>query len=177
MNRQEKEALVESMNETFKASPHMILATFSGLTVNQANELRRKISVAGGRYSVIKNRLAKRAAHGTAAELLMERFSGPCALVSHESDPVVLAKTLSVYAKDNPQLELLAGVVDAKVVLDVDGVKHLASLPGLQEVRAQILAMLNTPATTLVRLLGTPGTQLARVIDAHAEAQGGGSDD
>ena len=174
MNREQKVAFVEELNQRLQAMPHVLLSTFRGLTVNQSNELRRKIRAAGGQYSVIKNRLAKRAAAGTPAEGLTEQLNGPCAVATHESDPVALAKALSEFAKVNPQIEVLAGLLDHTVVLDAKAVKQLGSLPGLQELRAQLLALVQTPATSLVRLLGTPGTQVARVIDARREAQGGG---
>ncbi len=171
MNRTDKVQLVEKMNETFAATPHLILTAFSGLTVNQATDLRSRVRKAGGEIRVIKNRLAKLAAAGTPAESLIEHFSGPCALATHSDDPVVLAKTLSEFGKDNPELKLVAGLIDAKDVVDVKGVKQLASLPGLPELRAQLLSLLQTPASQLVRLLGTPGSQLARALDAHREKQ------
>ena len=171
MNRPQKIAFVEKMNEKFVATPHVIVTSFRGLTANQATSLRSRIRQVGGRLQVIQNRLAKRAATGTPAEPLVERFSGPCAIASHASDPVELAKVLADFSKENPQLELLAGLVDARELLDVDGVKQLAKLPGLTELRAQLLALIQTPAAQLVRLLGTPGTQLARVVDARREEQ------
>jgi len=169
VNRADKNETIDKLHQNFSTVPHMLLATFRGLTVNQANELRRKVGDAGGQYRVIKNRLAKRAAAGTAIEAISDQFSGPCAIAGHESDPVALAKALAEFAKDNPQLELLAGVVDSKAVLDAQGVKALASLPGLPQLRAQLLSLINTPATTLLRLVNTPGTQLARVVDARRE--------
>lgn len=169
MNRAEKVANVEEFNRLFSRTPHVIVAGFRGLTVNQANVLRAKVGEAGGQYRVIQNRLAKRAAKGTALEKLSESFAGPCAVALHAEDPVALAKALSDFAKDNPQLELLAGIVDARDEIDADGVKQLASLPGLPELRAQLLALVQTPATMLVRLLATPGTQMARVVDARRE--------
>jgi len=171
--RERKVSLVEEMNRQFTSTPHYVLASFSKLSANQANDLRRRVSGVGGTYRVIKNRLAKRAAAGTPVEPLAGKFSGPCALATHDSDPVALAKALSDFVKDNPEVEVLAGMIDASAVLDAGGVKQLASLPGLDELRAQILAMINTPATTLVRLINTPATQIGRVIDAHVEAQGG----
>ena len=167
MNRLEKTASVEEMHRSFAETPHVILASFRGLNVNQATDLRSRVRQAGGRFRVIKNRLAKRAAAGTP----IERFEGPCAIATHETDPVSLAKALADFSKENPQLELRAGVVDAKDILDVKGVKQLASLPGLPELRAQLLCLIQTPATQLVRLLGTPGTQVARVLDAHRDRQ------
>jgi large subunit ribosomal protein L10 len=172
VNRAEKKAAIEEMNQAFEASPHLILAGFRGLTVNQSNQLRRRVRDAGGRYRVIKNRLAKQAAAGTSAEQLAGKFSGPCAVATHQSDPIALAKALSDFAKTNPELELLAGVVDAKDLVDGEGVKQLASLPALPDLRAQLLALVATPATMLVRLLSTPGTQLARALDARREMLG-----
>ena len=169
MNRADKNETVEQLHHKFATMPHMLLATFRGLTVNQANDLRRKIGDTGGEYRVIKNRLAKRAAAGTALEGLSEHFSGPCAIAAHEHDPIALAKTLADFAKDNPQLEILAGVVDSKDLVDAAGVQALSALPGLPQLRAQLLALVNTPATTLLRLVNTPATQLARVVDAHRE--------
>jgi large subunit ribosomal protein L10 len=171
VNRAEKISLVESLNQEFSTKPHMVLASFNGLTVNQANALRRTISGIGGSYRVIPNRLAKRAAAGTGAEGLSPSFRGPCAIATHADDPVALAKVLAGFAKENPQVEIQAGLVDAREVLDQAGIKQLATLPSLPELQAQLLAMIQTPATTLVRLLGTPGTQLARVLDARQEEQ------
>lgn len=169
MERAEKVAAVEQLHETFKSYPHVIVTGFSGLSVNQANELRRRVREAGGRYAVIKNRLAKRAAQDTPAEPLAEGLVGPRAIAVHESDPVTLAKALNEFAKDNPQLELLSGLLDGKVVLDAHAVKALADLPGLPELRAQLLSLIQAPATQLVRLLGTPGTQIAQVLEARRE--------
>jgi len=175
VKRQEKVAAVERLNQTLQSVPHVLLTSFRGLTVNQASDLRGRVREAGGSYTVIKNRLAKLAAAGTPMEPLAAHLSGPCAIAMHDSNPVALAKALSAFIKDNPQLEFVAGVVDAKDVLDVAAVKQLALLPGMEELRAQLLALIQTPATTLVRLLATPGTQLARVVDAHRELHEGES--
>ena len=171
MNRAEKNAAVEELNGIFSGAPHMILASFSGLAVNRANELRTRVRDAGGSYRVIKNRLAKRAAGGTPMQALADAFSGPCALAWHQDDPVALAKALADFIKDNPQLELRVGIIDARDELDAAGLKQLSRLPGLPELRAQLLALIQTPGTTLVRLIQTPGEQIARVIDARRESQ------
>ena len=171
MDRAAKIATVERLAEAFKATPHFILADFTGLTVNQATDLRMRVRQAGGSYRVIKNRLARRAAEGTPVEMLTGSLQGPRAMAAHESDPVALAKVLAEFAKDNPQLELIGGIVDAREVLDADGVKALAKLPGMPELRAQLLCLIQTPATMLLRLINTPGEQLARVVDARREAQ------
>lgn len=171
MNRAEKIKVVEELNQEFSNKPHIVLASFKGLTVNQANELRRKIGGIGGSYRVVPNRLAKRAVAGTAAEALGASISGPCAIATHADDPVALAKVIAGFAKEHPQIELLAALVDSREVVDKAGVKQLATLPSLPELQAQLLALIQTPATTLVRLLATPGTQVARVLDARREQQ------
>ena len=175
MNRADKAAFIEELTQTFKENPHVIMTRYSGLTVNQDRELRHQVREVGGRYRVIKNRLARIAAKGSGgAEELSEQFSGPIGIAVHPDDPVSLAKALTKFAKDNPQVEVVAGVVDAKAVVDSKGVEQLSKLPGIDELRAKIVGMINTPATTLVRLLGTPGTQLARVVDARRESLGDG---
>jgi len=171
--RAEKIQVVEGLHQRLENAPHVFVAKFSGLTAIQADTLRSEIRKAGGHYRVIKNRLAKRAAEGTGLALVKDRLTGPCAVATHPSDPVGLAKVLTEFAKKNPQVEIFAGVVDAAQALDGDGVKRLSELPGLPELRAQLLALINTPATTLVRLIGTPGTQVARVIDARREKLAG----
>lgn len=169
MDRATKNEFIRDLNAAFEENPHLIMARNSGLTVNDARELRREIRKAGGRFKVIKNRLAKRAAEGTGAAHLVDHFTGPIAIAMHGSDPVVLAKLLKDFVKEHPKLELVAGVVDGKEVVDAKGVEHLATLPGLQELRAQLAALINTPATQIVRMLGTPGEQTARVIGARRD--------
>lgn len=171
MLRADKINQVEQLTETFGSTPHIFLTRFSGLSATQSDVLRASIRSVGGSYRIIKNRLAKRAAAGTGMEQVAEQFTGPVAIAYHQDDPVGLAKALMDFAGDHPKLEVFAGIIDSGQVMDADGVKQLSKLPGLPELRAQILAMINTPATTLVRLLGTPGTQIARVLDAKSGEQ------
>jgi large subunit ribosomal protein L10 len=113
---------------------------------------------------VVKNRLALRAVAGTPLEPLHDRFTGPTAVAYNAGDPVALAKALADFAKDNPALTLRVGVVEGRQLVEDKGLEALAKLPGLQELRAQLLSMLQAPASKLVRLLATPGTQLARAV-------------
>jgi len=175
VNRTEKTTVVESLTERFRATPHIILADYKGMTAGQATDLRRKIRSIGGTYMVLKNRLARRGSEGTAVAKIADRLKGTCGLAAHPSDPVALAKVVSEFAKDNPQFQLLACVVDSKEVYAAAGIKQLATLPGRQELRAQLLALINTPATQLVRLINTPAGQVARAIDARREKLEGGA--
>ena len=169
MNRTEKNAAIEKMAGALRGAPHVIVTDFRGLTVNQSTDLRRRIRQAGGSFRVVKNRLARRAAVGTAAENVSTHLAGPRAVAFHGSDPVALAKVLTEFAKDNPQLGLVAGVVDAREVVGVEQLKALAALPGLPGLRAQVLAVLEAPAARLLRLVATPSAQLVRALDARRE--------
>jgi len=169
MNRSEKQQLIDELHAELEKSPHAVLVDFRGLSVPAATEFRRKVRAAGSRYRVVKNSLALRASKGTPLERLEARFEGTTGIVYTGDDPVALAKALMDFAKDNPALSVKAGVVSGSDVLDAEGVKALSTMPGLPELRGQLLGLLQTPASNLVRLLATPATQLARVLQAHGE--------
>lgn len=174
MNRTEKETLVDSLHQEFMASPHAVLVDFRGLSVPAVTEFRRKVRAAGSRYRVVKNRLALRAVKDTPLEKLGASFEGTTGVAYAGADPVVLAKVLMDFAKDNPQLVVKGGVVSGGQVLDAEGVKALSTMPGMPELRARLLGTLMAPAAKLVRLLNTPASQMVRVLDAHREKQEGG---
>jgi large subunit ribosomal protein L10 len=169
LNRAEKSEAVASLTESFRGVPNVILTDFRGMTAGQSTELRRRIRATGGTYKVLKNRLARRGSEGTAVGKIADRLKGPCGLAAHPTDAVGLAKAITEFAKDHPQLRLVAAVVDAKEIYETEQIKKLATLPGLPELRAQLLALINTPATQLVRLIQTPAGQVARAIDARRE--------
>ena len=175
MNRTEKQALVDDLHKEFGRSPHAILIDFRGLSVPAVTEFRRKVRQSGSRYRVVKNTLALRAVKDTPLEKLGTKFEGTTGVAYTADDPVALAKVLVDFAKDHPALALKGGLVAGTDVLDAAGVKALSTMPGLPELRARLLRLLQTPATQLVRLLGTPATQLARVLQARQEKQEGGA--
>jgi len=167
MNRTEKEELVEKLHKEFEAAPHAVLVDFRGLSVGAATEFRRNVRASGSTYRVVKNRLALRAAKGTALEKLNGELKGTTGIAYTNEDPVALAKALVDFSKDNPELALKAGVVAGEQVLDAAGVKALSAMPSLPELRSSLLGLLQAPASKLVRLLGTPGTQAAQVLQAR----------
>jgi large subunit ribosomal protein L10 len=169
MNRSEKQQLIDELHKELEQAPHAVLLDFKGLSVPAATEFRRKLRASGARYRVVKNSLALRAAKGTALERLESRLEGTTGIAYTGSDPVALAKALVDFAKDNPALSVKAGVVAGSQMLDAEGVKALSTMPGLAELRARLLGLLQAPATQLVRLLGTPATQLARVVQARQD--------
>ncbi|UCF66823.1 MAG: 50S ribosomal protein L10 [Acidobacteriota bacterium] len=167
--RQQKEAEVQVIREMFERANSLYLVNLHGLSTNEINLLRAALREHGARVRVVKNRLAKRATEGIAAEKLVEQFVGPTAVVSHPDEPVSTAKQLVAFAKDHPAFEIRAGLVDNLEAVDSAGVKTVAELPSVDEVRATLLSLINTPATQLARLLQTPAAQLATVLERKSE--------
>jgi large subunit ribosomal protein L10 len=164
MNRTEKQELIDELHGEFKASPHAVLVDFRGLAVPAVTEFRRKVRQAGSRYRVVKNSLALRAAKGTPLEGLSPKLEGATGIAYTGDDPVALAKVLVDFVKENPALSVKGGIVSGSQLLDAEGVKALSTMPGLPELRARLLGLLQAPASRLVRLLNTPATQLAQVL-------------
>jgi len=137
-----------------------------GLTVAKSTELRTKMRDAGASYKVAKNRLAKRAAEGTPYAAIVDLLTGPTALATSD-DPVAAAKVAIQFAKDNDKLEIVGGAM-GDTLLDAEGVKALASMPSLDELRGKIVGLINAPATKVVQVIQAPAGQLARVFGAYA---------
>ncbi len=169
MDRVQKEELVSSLNDVFSSASSVVVTRPSGLTVAESTELRRRMMESGASFKVTKNRLTRLALKGTKFEPLTDLFVGPTA-IAFSDDPVAAAKVAVDYAGDNDKLEIIGGGLYEEV-LDSEGVKALAKLPSLDELRGKIVGMLNTPATRIAGVLQAPGGQLARVVQAHA-AQG-----
>ena len=166
MDRGQKEELVASMHQTFEDAAMVVVTHYSGLTVSELGEPRSKMYEAGAKFKVTKNRLTRRAIDGTKFSPLSDMFSGPTA-IAYSDDPVAAAKVAVNFAKKNEKLVVLGGALGEEL-LDVAGVKALASLPGLDELRAKIVGMLSTPATRIAGVLQAPAGQVARVIGAKA---------
>jgi large subunit ribosomal protein L10 len=166
--KSEKEELIKELNEKFAKTKTGIVAEFSKLNVETVTKLRTKLREGKVEYKVLKNTLAKRAAKGTPLEVISGDFTGPVAVVLSYDDVIAPAKILSAFIKDMETIKVRSAVVEGRKV-DAAGVKALASMPGLPELRAQILGMLTQPAGKLVRTIAAPGSQLARVIQAYAD--------
>lgn len=173
MNRTEKQAEIELLSEKMAKAVFVATIAYEKLDAFTAIDLRKAMREGGIDYKVVKNTLALRAAKGTEIEQIGETFSGPVAVAFGYDDPVSAAKTLTAFLKKAPEKLKVKGAVAAGSKLDAAGVEALSKMPGLPETRAQILAMINTPATTLLRLIKTPGEQLARVLQANVDKQGG----
>ncbi len=166
MNRSEKQQWIDETTGQAENAQIVIIAHYKGLTVAEMTELRRNVRAAGAGFKVTKNRLAHRAFAGTKYETVVPLFKGPTAL-TYANDPVAAAKALSEFAKKKEKLVLLGGAF-GETVLDTAGIQQLATLPSLDELRAKILALLNTPATRIAGVLQAPAGQLARVFGAYS---------
>ncbi len=166
MDRAEKRELVTDLNGAFKNAGSVVVAHYAGITVAQMNDLRSKMRVAGGTVKVAKNRLAKIALQGTESENIIDLFKGQT-IIAYSNDPITAPKVASEFAKANDKLVILGGAMGA-TALNADGVKALATLPSLDELRAKLLGMIQTPATRIAGVVQAPAAQLARVFGAYA---------
>ncbi|MCI0670350.1 MAG: 50S ribosomal protein L10 [Myxococcaceae bacterium] len=168
MLKSEKEEVIQELNAKFSKATTAIVAEFSKLNVDTVTRLRKQLRDNGVDYKVLKNTLARRAAKGTKVEVVSDDFTGPVAAILGYGDVVTPAKVLSGFIKDLETIKVRSAMVDGRKV-DAAGVQALAKLPGLNELRAQLLGMLTQPASKLVRTIAAPGSQLARVVQAHVE--------
>lgn len=166
MDRAEKKELVGALNEVFKTTNVVVVAHYSGLTVAQMQTLRRQMREAGGAVKVAKNRLAKIALEGTDAATIAPLLKGPT-LLAYSGDPVAAPKIAVEFAKANEKLVILGGAM-GKTALNSDGVKALAALPSLDELRAKIVGLIQAPATKVAQVLNAPAAKVARVLQAYA---------
>ena len=154
------------MNEVFKTSNVVVVAHYSGLTVAQMQTLRKQMKQAGAAVKVAKNRLAKIALDGTDAAAIAPLLKGPT-VIAYSSDPVAAPKVANDFAKANEKFVILGGAMGA-TALNADGVKALASLPSLDELRAKLVGLIQAPATKIAQVIAAPATKVARVVHAYA---------
>lgn len=174
MDRAQKSELVTNLHQVFSNAGVVVVSHNLGLTVAQSNDLRRRMVEAGATVKVAKNRLAKLALEGTDAKDIAGLFSGPT-MVAYSSDPVAAPKISSEFAKTHTKFVILGGAL-GNTVLDADGVKALADLPSLDELRAKLVGMIQTPATRIAGVVQAPAAQIARVLSAYASKDNADTD-
>jgi large subunit ribosomal protein L10 len=166
VERAAKQELVTELNGVFKASNSVVVAHYAGLTVAQMQTLRRQAKQAGANVKVAKNRLAKIALEGTDAASIVPLLKGPT-VIAYSGDPVAASKVTVDFAKAHEKFVILGGVM-GKTTLDLNGVKALASLPSLDELRAKIVGLVQAPATKIAQVINAPAAKVARVVQAYA---------
>lgn len=170
LTRAKKAQKVEALAKELQGSTSAIVGTFTKMTVSQDFELRQKVREAGGRYRVLKNKLASRAAEGTEIASALQGLKGVSSVAYTSGDPVALAKALSAWVKENAQFTFKLGIVDGKVI-NVQEVQALATLPGKEELFAKLLFLINAPAQRLVTVMGATGRDLAVVVNQGVEKE------
>ena len=166
MNREQKSSYVSSLKESLNNNEAMMIYHYHGLNVNQLDDLRNQMREAGALLKVTKNRITKIALKDTQHEEAISLFSGQTG-VALSKDPITLAKTLVNFQKKNDMLKIVGGVMDSKVLAPED-VAKIATLPTLDEARAKIASILQTPAQQLISILLAPGAKIANL--AHAKS-------
>ncbi len=166
MDRSQKTEAVAQLTDVFNEVGVVVVTRNLGLTVDQSTDLRNKMREAGASYKVAKNRLAKLALEDTDYVGIDEYLTGPTAL-AWSVDPVAAAKVAVEFAKSNDKLEIVGGSMGTQV-LDEAGIRSLASMPSLDELRGTIVGLVNAPATKIARVVNEPAAKLARVFGAYA---------
>ena len=167
MLKSEKEVLIKELTDKFSRAKAVVVSEMLKVDVATVTRLRKKLREGGIEFKVLKNTLARRAAKGSSVEVISEDFVGPVAVAVSYGDVVAPAKILMEFIKDLQTIKLKSAVVEGKRI-DVNGIKALAKLPGLPQLRAQILGMINQPASKLARTIKEPSNALARVLNARA---------
>jgi len=166
MDKAGKAVALEAYKKVFADAGVIVVTQYSGLTVRELTDLRVKLKGEGAALKVIKNRLAKIALDGRGGDKAGAMFVGPVA-IAHSADPVAASKVVADFAKGNEKL-VLVGALMGDQVLDQNGVKQLASLPSLDQLRGKIIGLIQAPATKIAGIVAAPAGQLARVIGAYA---------
>lgn len=166
MERSQKTELIDGLKQVFSSVNLVVVTRPTGLTVAETTDLRRQMRAAGAGYRVTKNTLARLALAGTAFEALADMFVGPTA-IAYSEDPIAAAKAAVDFAEKNQKL-VIVGAVFERQVLDAARVTALAKLPSLDQLRGQLVGLLQAPASRIARVVQAPAGQLARVINAYA---------
>jgi len=166
VDRAAKHELVAELNGLFKASNVVVVAHYAGLTVADMQKLRTQMKQGGAKVKVAKNRLAKIALEGTDVAVVAPLLKGST-LIAYSGDPVAAPKAAADFAKANEKFVILGGAM-GKTALNPDGVKALAALPSLDELRAKLIGLIQAPATKIAQVVNAPAAKLARVVQAYA---------
>lgn len=174
MNRQQKADMVAELREELQNVPSLIVASSAGVDANTMTVLRAKLRAVGAKYRIIKNTLATIALKDTELENVTSKFVGETAVVYHPEDAVAAAKVFSEFAEKNDKIIVRGGWL-AGTVLDEAGVNALAKMPGKDELRAQLLSVMNQVPTQFVRVLAAGPTSFLNVLNARKDAIGEGA--
>jgi large subunit ribosomal protein L10 len=163
-SKDDKKKDIDALRQDLEKSKNLFVTGYEKLRVDQDFELRRVVRGAGGKYRVIKNNLAEKAAEGTPAEAVLKGLRGMTSMAYTTKDPVALAKALTTYAKNNPTFTFKAGLVEGRVI-EIKAINDLANMPSKEEILSKLLFLINAPAQRLVTAMNAVGRNLAVVVD------------
>jgi len=167
VDRAAKKNMVAELNGVFRTANVVVVAHYSGLRVVDMQKLRAQMKQAGATVKVAKNRLAKIAVDGTDAAAIAALLKGPT-VIAYSGDPVAAPKVATDFAKAHDKFVILGGAM-GRTALNSDGVKALAALPSLDELRAKLVGLIQAPAAKIAQLVNAPAAKLARVVAAYAK--------
>jgi large subunit ribosomal protein L10 len=167
MDRAQKAEAIEGLKSVFADSGAVVVTHYLGLTVAEMTDLRNRLRKENAQFKVVKNTLVQKALDGVAGEAGDALFVGPVG-IAFGADPVSAAKVVTQYAKDNDKFKVVGGILGQTTVLDQAAIKSLATLPSLDQIRAQLIGLIQAPATKVAGVLQAPAGQLARVFNAYA---------
>ena len=166
MNREQKESFVQNLKSIIAENSLVLVFHYRGMSMTDMTDLRVQSFNSGCNIKVTKNRLTKLALEGRDKAALSEFFDGPTA-IAYSSDPVQLTKLLTNFAKNNSNLVILGGIMDNEI-LSVEKIEILSKLPSLEEIRAQLIGLISSPAQKIASVLTAPSGDLARVFNAYS---------
>jgi large subunit ribosomal protein L10 len=170
LTKAKKAVQIDHLAHELEGSTSAIVGTFAKLTVSQDYELRKVVRGAGGRYRVLKNKLAARASKGTKVEQALQGLKGVSSVAYTSGDPVVLAKALSTWMQENAEFTFKLGIVDGHVIT-VEEVKQLATMPSKETIFSKLLFLINAPAQRLATVINATGRDIAVVINQAVEKE------
>jgi large subunit ribosomal protein L10 len=168
LTKAKKAVQIDQLAHELEGSTSAIVGTFAKLTVSQDYELRKVVRGVGGRYRVLKNKLAARASKGTKVEQALQGLKGVSSVAYTSGDPVALAKALSTWMQENAEFTFKLGIIDGQVIT-VEEVKQLATMPSKEQIFAKLLFLINAPAQRLVTVMNAAGRDLAVVVNQAVE--------
>ena len=166
MKRSSKNDFVLKLKDELKESSSLIVTQYSGLSVEQTDELRKEMRSNGAKFKVTKNRLTKIALAETQYESILGLFNGPTA-IAYSSDPIAPAKVAVNFEKKFDEFKIIGGSFEGKEI-DKDKINFLATLPSLDEIRGKIVGIISAPAQKIASVLQAPGGQLARLMSSRS---------
>ena len=166
MNREQKETFVQNLKSIIAENSLVLVFHYRGMSMTDMTDLRVQSFNSGCNIKVTKNRLTKLALEGSEKAALSEFFDGPTA-IAYSSDPIQLTKLLTNFAKNNSNLVILGGIMDNEI-LSVEKIEILSKLPSLEEIRAQLIGLISSPAQKIASVLTAPSGDLARVFNAYS---------